>query len=99
MKTTAELPKCSTRVGDALVIIRNSTEYEPDAQTLRKIAENAASAPIYWSDDRMRHWIFDQPVDGWWYEATRIDLIENVMELNVYQDPGCWDRIRSAKND
>lgn len=77
---------------DGQIIISNSTGYEVDAQTLAKIAEHAAYARIFWSDGRMCHWIYDFCVDGWWVEATRIDLVENVMELNIGQDPHYWDR-------
>ena len=35
----------------------------------RQIAEKAARMPIYWSDDRLCHWMFDFQCFGHWVEG------------------------------
>ena len=49
--------------------------------TYRHIAYMAIRRPIYWSDDRCKHWMFGFKADGWWVEATEIDMCEMRMTL------------------
>jgi hypothetical protein len=59
------------RIGTALtatIIVHDSTD-SIDFKTAERIAHEAAYRPIYWSDDRLCHWMFDFKCEGHWCAA------------------------------
>lgn len=40
---------------------------------------------IFFNDSTCKYWIFDFKINGIWFEATHIDCIKHVIELNVYK--------------
>lgn len=57
------------RVGTARtadVIVHDRTADGIDHKTATIIATRAAYEPIYWSDDRLCHWMFDFKCEGHW---------------------------------
>ena len=45
--------------------------------TAKAIAYEVLRKPIYWNDSTCKHWMYDFKCDGWWVNATDIDLYEN----------------------
>ena len=73
------------------VIVYDNTDDGIDDQTACRIAYEAANKPIYWSDDRLCHWMYDFKVDGHWCEGLfhnngldeRLKQFEQ-LHINVY---------------
>lgn len=53
----------------ATVIVHDNTEEGITFEQAERIATVAAYRPIYWSDDRMCHWMFDFKSEGHWCAA------------------------------
>lgn len=52
----------------ATIVVHDSTD-SIDFKTAAKIAYEAACRPIYWSDDRLCHWMFDFKCEEHWCTA------------------------------
>ena len=87
--------KFEIRVGTARtadVIVYDNTTDGIDFKTATAIATKAAYDPIYWSDDRMCHWMFDFKCEGHWCaglfhnNGLPDDADEfNPLHVNVYE--------------
>lgn len=73
------------------VIVYDNTKDGIDSHTACTIANEAINKNIYWSDDRVCHWMFDFQVDGHWCEGLfhNNGLDERIPEfstlhINVY---------------
>ena len=74
------------------VKVYDNTERGIDSQTACRIANEAVGKDIYWSDDRLCHWMYDFECDGHWCEGlfhnNGLDdgIPEfNPLHINVYE--------------
>ena len=51
------------------VVVFDNTEHGIAEAEALEIAESAVRNVIYWSDDRLCHWMFDRKAAGHWYEG------------------------------
>lgn len=72
---------------DFKVFITNSTGASIDNLTYQKIAERAASEPVYFNELDCYYWMFDFMVWDFWCEATEIDLGNGCIDINIYKAP------------
>lgn len=54
---------------ECFITVYDNTAAGIDAETAKAIAEHAWTSTIYWSDDRLCHWMFDFKVRGHWCEG------------------------------
>ena len=65
------------------VYVHDDTANGLDALTMRKMADRALHAPIYWSDERCRYWFYDFEVWGSWCELISTEGLEP-FEIRAY---------------
>lgn len=89
-KNEFEVRVCSARTVD-VIVYDNTADGITEKQALM-IATKAAYEPIYWSDDRCCHWMFDFKCEWHWCAALfhgnglPDDVDEfNPLHVNVYE--------------
>lgn len=55
--------------GDCKVTVYDNTDSGIDLRCLMDVAEQAMCSKVYWSDDRLCHWMFDFSSCGHWCEG------------------------------
>lgn len=58
---------------------------ESSPEITQQILNEVSNQPIYWSDDRNEHWMFDFKCFGYWVEANKINNELTEISINIFK--------------